>query len=94
MLISTLPNSEFGILKKLRNFFPENCFIEVEDLDDSTGEEILRTFFRNDNRQLTLLQHDLIMNGFQSCRSPLFLKVGQFLLFTEWGWIETALVTQ
>ena len=75
ILLSTLPEAKLGIFEKLHHFFPADSFIEVTDLDDETGNEILQNWLAKANRNLTKDQHELVMKGFRSSPNPLFLKV-------------------
>ncbi|XP_076802555.1 NACHT domain- and WD repeat-containing protein 1-like isoform X2 [Clavelina lepadiformis] len=75
ILLSTLPGQEFGILDVLKRSLPSSNFIEVQDLDKSTGQEILDTWLRNAKRSLTNEQHNFVMNAFLSAPQPLFLKL-------------------
>lgn len=75
VLLSTLPNPEFGILDRLRQLFSEDRFIEVTNLDPEDGKEILQSWLSRANRSLNKAQYKLLLDAFSNCPSPLFLKV-------------------
>ena len=80
ILLSTLPDPEFGILHRLRQLFPKENFLEVTDLDQDSGKEILNTLLSRAHKTLTKEQNKLVIDAFAKCSTPLFLKVIFFIL--------------
>ena len=75
ILLSTLSESGVEIYEQLLRFLPDSCFVEVKDLNEEAGKQILESWFAKKKRNLTEPQHQLVMNAFRKCPNPLFLSV-------------------
>ena len=75
IIVSTLSEG-YDCLFALKSSIPlQECFIEVSDLPNSTGSEILETWFHNANRTITSTQKSLILDVFSMNPKPLFLRL-------------------
>ena len=63
------------MLSHLQNQLPANAFVEVPVMPQDTASLILDAWLKDVNHTLTQQQIDLVMNAFNGCPLPLFLKL-------------------
>ncbi|XP_048576749.1 NACHT and WD repeat domain-containing protein 2 isoform X2 [Nematostella vectensis] len=76
VLVSTLKDPKYvcySALKKL--LLDSNCFVEVSSLPSEVACNILTSWLSNDNRRLTDSQRKIVLNAFNRCPLPLYLRL-------------------
>ncbi|CAH3143126.1 unnamed protein product [Porites evermanni] len=74
IVVSTLPE-EGGCLNKLRLSLPEEGLVEVTKMSANDGKELLESWLKASNRSLTASQMLEVLDAFNECPYPLFLKI-------------------
>ena len=54
---------------------PRKCFLEVPQMAISEADHILSSWLKSANRALQMPQKKVILDAFQSCQLPLYLKL-------------------
>lgn len=75
VIVSTSPDEKYDCLPSLKKNLRSDAFIELSDLPMEDAVEILMHWLMKDNRALQQYQYNLIMEKFEKCPLPLFLKV-------------------
>ncbi|XP_078381360.1 uncharacterized protein LOC144664106 [Oculina patagonica] len=74
IVVSTLPE-EGGCLNKLRLSLSDKAFVEVTKMTAQDGKHLLESWLKLSNRSLTASQMLEVLDGFNECPYPLFLKI-------------------
>ncbi|XP_078380408.1 uncharacterized protein LOC144663367 [Oculina patagonica] len=74
IVVSTLPE-EGGCLNKLQLSLPTEAFVEVTKMTVQDGKNLLESWLEVSNRRLTASQMLEVLNAFNECPYPLFLKI-------------------
>ncbi|XP_078369383.1 uncharacterized protein LOC144653297 [Oculina patagonica] len=74
-ILSTLPGDEYQALPSLRTILPEECFMEVPKIPLDEADVILDTWLKAANRTILPKQKSYVMESFQKCPLPLYLKL-------------------
>ena len=75
LVVSTLPK-QHGILDNLRAILPDKkCYVEIPKLPRETGVAIINKFLLKHHKKVTERQEKLLMDTFNKCPGPLFLKL-------------------
>ncbi|XP_061186244.1 NACHT and WD repeat domain-containing protein 2-like [Saccostrea echinata] len=83
VIISTLDQPEFGVFPDIKTLSAEENFIQVPLLTSSDREDILDHFCQTSNRTLTDAQRTYVLEMFEKCPLPLFIKLS-FREAMEW----------
>lgn len=75
VIVSTSPDEKYDCLPAMKKNLRSDAFIELSDLPVEDAVEILTHWLIKDNRALQQYQFDLIIEKFEKCPLPLFLKV-------------------
>ncbi|KAL9973170.1 hypothetical protein ACROYT_G019587 [Oculina patagonica] len=74
-ILSTLPGEEYQALPSLRTILPDKCFMEVPKIPLDEADVILDTWLKAANRTILPKQKSYVMESFQKCPLPLYLKL-------------------
>lgn len=75
LVVSTLPDM-YGILKTLRAKLPvRDCFVEVNPLEQTLCQSILKSLLNEKGRDLTPGQWGIVNEAFQKCSLPIFVHL-------------------
>jgi len=74
-ILSTLPGEEYQALPSLRTILPDECFMEVPRIPLNEADVILDNWLKTANRTILPRQKSYIMETFQKCPLPLYLKL-------------------
>ena len=77
IMVSTLPHTGgiLGNARKLLGSSSKESFLELNELPEKTGKEIVDAYFTQNNRTIQPEQHKIILSSFEMVPSPLFLKL-------------------
>lgn len=75
VVVSTLPEY-YGILDKLRKLvLTEENFVQVSPLGQNLGKQILESWLKNANRNVSEAQWEVVQIALEKCNLPLFVKL-------------------
>ncbi len=72
IVVSTTPGP---VLERLRAHLPERCFHELDAMASDDARSLLSKWLARAGRQLTPQQSSAVIEGFSTCRLPLFLRL-------------------
>ncbi|EDO40517.1 predicted protein, partial [Nematostella vectensis] len=76
VLVSTLKDPKYACYPALKKLLLDsNCFVEVSSLPSEVACNILTSWLSNDNRRLTDSQRKIVLNAFNRCPLPLYLRL-------------------
>ncbi|XP_028397582.1 NACHT domain- and WD repeat-containing protein 1-like [Dendronephthya gigantea] len=75
MILSTLPEEQYLCLPKLKMHFPANVFKGVPKMNKEEAGGILDKWLGDAKRSLTSQQRQTVLDTFNKCPLPLFLKL-------------------
>ncbi|KAK3736404.1 hypothetical protein QZH41_017906 [Actinostola sp. cb2023] len=75
LILSTLPGNEYECLPKLKAIVPESCIKAVPQIPLSEADDILKNWLHTASRSLNTSQSQLVMDAFDRCQIPLYLKL-------------------
>ncbi|KAK3777081.1 hypothetical protein RRG08_008927 [Elysia crispata] len=77
VIVSTLPEAQYEVFPVLMANFKDTpgCMLEVPELKGSDITNILNQWLAAAGRKLTPKQRSLVLNAFQNCPLPLFLRL-------------------
>uniref|UniRef100_A0A2C9JTF7 NACHT domain-containing protein n=1 Tax=Biomphalaria glabrata TaxID=6526 RepID=A0A2C9JTF7_BIOGL len=75
MVVSTLPN-EYGCLQSARQRFSKtDHFVQVSDLKTEAANKVIAEVCNRKSRTLTRIQRNFLIEKFQKCPNPLYLRM-------------------
>ncbi|XP_062599748.1 NACHT domain- and WD repeat-containing protein 1-like, partial [Saccostrea cucullata] len=83
IIVSTLDQPEFGVFPDIKTISSEQHFLRVPLLTVSDRKDILDHFFQTNNRTLNDAQRTYVLEMFDKCPLPLFIKLS-FREAIEW----------
>ena len=75
MVISTISNDDYNCYDNLKGLIPENLFVKVPRLPLDDAVRIVNDWLSLNKRILTEGQRNILLDSFQKCSLPIFLKV-------------------
>ena len=72
IVVSTIPGECLDILQ---SHLPSESLLEVKLLKLEDGPKILNKMLKSQNRKLTVAQQDIVLNHFEQCPLPLYLRM-------------------
>ncbi|XP_068719523.1 NACHT domain- and WD repeat-containing protein 1-like [Montipora capricornis] len=74
-VLSTLPGHEYQALPSLRTILPDECFLEIPRIPLNEAGVIFDNWMKAANRTVLSKQKSYVMDAFQKCPLPLYLKL-------------------
>ena len=75
MIISTISNDKYNCLKNVKGLIPDRFFVEIPRLPLDDAVKIVNSWLSTNKRTLKESQRDVLLDAFQKCSLPIFLKV-------------------
>ncbi|ESO83266.1 hypothetical protein LOTGIDRAFT_236714 [Lottia gigantea] len=76
IIVSTLPDDKYLCYPILKKQYEgsENCLLGISDMPENDAITILHHWLNSHNRALTDEQYEVLLNAFEKCPTPLYLK--------------------
>ena len=75
MVISTISNDDYKCLENIKGLIPERFFVKVPRLPLDDAVRIVNGWLSSNKRALTEDQRSILLDAFQKCALPIFLKI-------------------